>query len=223
MKTALIGYTGFVGTNLLSQAPFDDLYNSKNIQDIRGKDYDLIVSAGNSSLKWIANKNPDEDLASIEKLEKMLETVKAKNFVLISTIDVYDNPVGIDEDAPINDRQPSVYGKHRRLFEIFCASHFNCFILRLPILFGNGLKKNIVYDFMNDNCLDMVHQDGILQFYDVGRLWQDIKKILDLKINIINVATEPLSVKELAKQIFDIDFSNDLKTLGCGRNRRLTL
>ena len=46
MKIALIGYTGFVGSNLLSQYDFTDRYNSKNIQDIHGKDYDLCLCAG---------------------------------------------------------------------------------------------------------------------------------------------------------------------------------
>ena len=35
MKKALIGYTGFVGSNLQTQIKFDDFYNSKNIQDIK--------------------------------------------------------------------------------------------------------------------------------------------------------------------------------------------
>jgi hypothetical protein len=37
MATALIGYTGFIGSNLARQFDFDDFYNSKNIDDIAGK------------------------------------------------------------------------------------------------------------------------------------------------------------------------------------------
>ena len=58
MKIALIGYTGFVGSNLLSQYDFTDRYNSKNIQDIHGKDYDLCICAGGRAPKWIANESP---------------------------------------------------------------------------------------------------------------------------------------------------------------------
>ena len=43
MKIALIGYTGFVGSNLLNQYEFTACYNSKNIQEIHGKDYDLCI------------------------------------------------------------------------------------------------------------------------------------------------------------------------------------
>ena len=35
MKNALIGYTGFIGKNLMSQIKFDSFYNSKNINDIK--------------------------------------------------------------------------------------------------------------------------------------------------------------------------------------------
>jgi len=42
MRIALVGYTGFVGSNLRVQYPFDDLYNSKNIADIEGKEYKTV-------------------------------------------------------------------------------------------------------------------------------------------------------------------------------------
>ena len=42
MKTALIGYTGFVGGNIKSQHEFDDYYNSKNIADIESQEYDSL-------------------------------------------------------------------------------------------------------------------------------------------------------------------------------------
>ena len=42
MKSALIGYTGFVGSTLLRQRPFDEQYNSKNIREIAGQQFDLI-------------------------------------------------------------------------------------------------------------------------------------------------------------------------------------
>ena len=35
--SALIGYTGFVGSNLLRQRAFDATFNSKNIEQISGR------------------------------------------------------------------------------------------------------------------------------------------------------------------------------------------
>ena len=43
-------------------------------------------------------------------------------------------------------------------------------IVRLPGLFGAGLKKNLIYDFVHDNRLDLIHPDGQFQFYDLERI-----------------------------------------------------
>ena len=67
MTTALIGHTGFVGSNILSGRPFDDLYNSSNLDQIAGKHYDLVVSAANRADSFRINEHPDEDLAEIEE------------------------------------------------------------------------------------------------------------------------------------------------------------
>ena len=61
MNSALIGYTGFVGGNLLRQFAFTDLYNSTNIETIAGRAYDLIVCAGAPGVMWKANKEPALD------------------------------------------------------------------------------------------------------------------------------------------------------------------
>ncbi len=45
MRTALIGYTGFVGSNLLRMRPFSRLYRSTNIEAIACERFDLVVCA----------------------------------------------------------------------------------------------------------------------------------------------------------------------------------
>src|SRR5438105_3993498 len=97
MKSALIGFTGFVGGTIGKQAQFDDCYNSKNIEAIRGGNYDLIVCAAAPGIKWLANKEPEHDWASISSLIDHLKTVRTQSFILLSTIDVYPNPVACNE------------------------------------------------------------------------------------------------------------------------------
>ena len=46
MKSALVGYTGFVGTNLNASYEFDGLYNSKNVKDAYGLEPKLLVYSG---------------------------------------------------------------------------------------------------------------------------------------------------------------------------------
>ena len=99
MSSALIGYTGFVGGNLISQTRFDDLYNSSNIENIQGKYYGLIVVAGAPAVKWKANKEPQQDLENLSRLMGCLDKAAAGFVILISTVDVYPTAVEIDEDA----------------------------------------------------------------------------------------------------------------------------
>src|SRR5258708_6219540 len=99
METALIRHTGFLGRVLKAQQPFDELYASRNIDSVRGKRFGLVVCAGASAVKWKAIQDPQADLAAIERLLSPLREVEAERFVLISTVDVYERPVCVDEDS----------------------------------------------------------------------------------------------------------------------------
>lgn len=208
MKTALIGYTGFVGSNLATQHTFDDLYNSSNIQDIEGKEYDLIVSAGARAEKWRINQEPEKDLAEIMGLINHLKRVKTKKFVLISTVDVYKIPVGVDENTPIDTEGLHPYGKNRYVLEQFVRDAYDGLIVRLPGLFGPGIKKNVIYDLMHDNNVDRIHHAGSFQYYNLEYIWKDICVALDNNLKLVNLATEPVRTDEIAKHCFGIDFTN---------------
>ena len=67
-KNALIGYSGLVGSSLLKQNNFDNLYRSTNISDISDDSFDTIVCAGAPAVKWLANTNPTQDKESIDSL-----------------------------------------------------------------------------------------------------------------------------------------------------------
>ncbi|NOQ16259.1 MAG: hypothetical protein GQ581_04300 [Methyloprofundus sp.] len=203
MRTALIGYTGFVGSNLKKQYKFTDFYNSKNFQEMQGQEFDLVVCAGVSAVKWMANKEPETDLANIKALEEVLATVKAKQFILVSTIDVYPVTLGKDEDFDCTSIENHAYGAHRLNFEAFCDNHFsNCIIVRLPGLFGNGLKKNIIFDLLNDNCLEMINTKSSFQYYYLKYLWQDIQKAVKNNIKVINLFTEPVPTNDIVTNFY---------------------
>ncbi len=212
MKTALIGYTGFVGSNLLKHSSFTDLYNSKNIAVIKKKKYDLIVSVGNSSFMWKANLEPEVDLKSIQTYMDIMQTVKAKHFVLFSTIEVYDNLHQVNEDSPIDQSKLKPYGKHRYMLEEFIKKHFEKYtIIRLTNLFGPNLKKNFVYDLIYNNRLDLTHKDSMQQWYNLKNIWKDLNIAVEHDIQLINFAVEPVSCRELAHYTLGIDFTNVTK------------
>ncbi|MDB5160579.1 MAG: NAD(P)-dependent oxidoreductase [Candidatus Saccharibacteria bacterium] len=209
MKTALIGYTGFVGGNLNAQHDFDDVYNSKNIHEIEGKEYDLVVSAANRAEMWRINQEPEIDLAEINEFIAHISKVTIKKLVLISTVGVYKNPNGADEDTAIETDGLTPYGLNRYHLERFCAENFDTTIVRLPGLFGPGLKKNVIFDLLNDNNVDRIHKDGVYQYYNLENIWKDINVALDNNIALVNFATPPVSTDEVAKTCFGIEFTNE--------------
>src|SRR5688572_29777083 len=119
MAEALIGYTGFVGGNLAAQHAFTHGYRSRDIGDITGRNFDLIVCAGMPAEQWRANQEPEADRASLTRLVNALARARASRFILISTVDVYPTPVGVDEDTPIDETALQPYGVHRLLLERF--------------------------------------------------------------------------------------------------------
>ncbi|MDH4445862.1 MAG: hypothetical protein QE267_12145 [Akkermansiaceae bacterium] len=204
-KSALIGHTGLVGSNLTRQFSFDSLYNSKNIQEIAGEHHDLLVCSGVSGTKWIANQEPDKDRAAIAALLQQLEKTRADELILISTIDVYENPYQVDEKSPVNPDLLNSYGKHRFQFEQDVKSLFpNVLIARLPAIYGWNLRKNALYDLMHRHELEKIHPESIYQFYWLEHLWSDLLIAREQGIKLLNFATEPLCIQEVANQIFGI-------------------
>jgi hypothetical protein len=209
MKSALIGYTGFVGSNIAAQHKFDDRYNTSNIDELDGKSYDLVVSAANRAEMWRINKDPEQDLAEIEAFIEHLKTIKTKQLVLISSVGVYKQTVEVDEDTPLETKGLLPYGVHRYRLEQFCRANFKTLIVRLPGLFGQGLKKNVIYDLMHNNNVDRIHHAGSYQYYNLGNIWRDIQTALDNSLELVNFATEPIRTDELAKACFGLDLINE--------------
>jgi nucleoside-diphosphate-sugar epimerase len=203
MSDALIGYTGFVGTTLLKQHAFEQRFRSVNINDIDGRQFDLVVCAAAPAQKWLANLESDADRENIEGLIAHLQTINCNNFVLISTVDVFKIPVCVNEDTPVDESGLHPYGLHRRLLEKFVERHFaNHLIVRLPGLVGPGLRKNVIFDFLNDNNLSAIESRGEFQFYPMVNLWLDIQTALEAGLKLVHFTAEPVTVEELAEKGF---------------------
>ena len=211
MKNALVGYSGFVGSTLLKQARFEFLYRSTNIGEIRDKTFDMVVCAAAPAQKWIANRDPVADKEKIEGLIGHLRSVQCNRFILISTIDVFREPVGVDESSPVVTEGLHAYGANRRMLEEFVEKNFqNHLIVRLPGLVGPGLRKNIIFDFLNDNNIDAIDSRGIFQFYPMVNLWYDIQIALEAKLKLIHLTAEPVSVADVSLQGFGRPFERIL-------------
>jgi nucleoside-diphosphate-sugar epimerase len=145
---ALIGSTGFVGGHLTAQHGFAG-FNSRTVAQARGQAFDTLVCAAAPGSMFEANKFPDQDRARVEAVMQALDGVTARQMVLVSTIAVLDGFAADGEDAAIW-QETTPYGVNRRALEVFCAGRFErCLVVRLPALFGDGLKKNFIFDILN--------------------------------------------------------------------------
>jgi len=173
---SLVGFTGFVGSNIASQTQFDGLYNSKNIGHAFDTSPELLVYAGVRAEKYLANKDPDGDLQNMHLAFHHIRRIKPKYVVLISTIDVFVNSDGADEDSPAVTDGLTPYGKNRFLLETMVeASGIPHSVIRLPGLFGEGIKKNFIYDLIHIIPHTLTEQKflelcqaglGIAQYYE---------------------------------------------------------
>ncbi len=204
----LVGYSGFVGSTLLRQTAFDKRYRSTDIAAIQGEHFKLLVCAGAPAQKWLANQDPEGDRRTMADLMANLGEVTCEQFVLVSTVDVFADPVGVDERSAAGGDGTTAYGKHRLELEKFVQETFRATVVRLPGLVGPGLRKNVVYDLAHGNALDEVDSRGVFQFYPMVNLWPDIERVLELGLVLAHLSAEPVSVADVAQHGFDRHFEN---------------
>jgi hypothetical protein len=78
----------------------------------------------------------------------------------------------------------------------------NACVLRLPGLFGPGLKKNVIYDMMHENGLEKVHPDGVFQYYDTRQLAVDMETAWNQHISLLNLSSVPIATHEIRDRFF---------------------
>lgn len=150
MRTALVGNTGFVGSNLASAYEFTDLYHSKNIGQAYGTEPDLLVYAGVRAEKFLADREPERDLQTVKEAFSNIQRINPGKLVLISTIDVYKTPVLVNEETAVETEGLNPYGRHRYMLEQWVREAYpDALIVRLPGLYGKNIKKNFIYDFIH--------------------------------------------------------------------------
>lgn len=201
---AIIGHTGFIGTNM-SSAVQADRFSSSNIDIIKEREYDTIYCCAPGATKWMINKEPEKDLQNIRNLIQIIEKTSCKRFVLFSTIDVmtFKNAVS--------------YGGNRLIFEEDLQKIYpDISIIRLPGLFGPGLKKNSIFDLQNKRH-EYVNLDSAFQ-------WLYIQRAIDYALTsspgIHELYTEPVETLDIVNRFFpeslekcDVKIRNEYKII----------
>ena len=262
-KSVLVGSTGFVGGNLMASHSFDAAYHSSDIEQGFAEPSGLVVYAGVPAAMFLANADPAADLAVMAKARENLKKLRPERVVLVSSIAVYADSRGKDEDSEMTTDGLSAYGANRLQLERWVREDFpDALIVRLPALYGRGLKKNFLYDLRtltpamlkadkyqelaarsalvrdgysdggngffklngqvdaaalrdffehNDfNALAFTDSRSNYQFYDLGRLWGDIKTALEAGLTLVNLTTPPVSAAEVYEAAAGKTFENHL-------------
>lgn len=207
-KIALVGHTGFIGSNLKFLYKSKYNFNTKNLRLINKHKYDLVILCAPSSKMWIANKFPQKDYHNIKKIINILKKTRTKKIVLISTIEVYGKENNKNEFSKVNKSLNSSYGKNRVYLEEFIKNSFSdSLIIRLPIVYGKNFTKNCIYDLKNKNNVNLLNGNDLIQLYNVKNLKKDIDFCLKKKIKLINISSKPIKLKFIAKKFFDINLN----------------
>lgn len=149
-RDCLVGSTGFVGQALLRARSFGECYTSANIADLPSRRFATLVCAAAPATMWAANANPAADKNNLRVLASAIRQAEADRVVLISTIAVLADPAAGYTESSAAYATSKPYGRHRHELEIELAEHCKqLYIIRLPALFGPGLKKNFIFDLIN--------------------------------------------------------------------------
>lgn len=263
-RDLLVGSTGFVGGNLRAKHTFAAVCHSSDIAAQYGTQPDLCVYAGVPAAMFLANADPEADMKVMRTARENLRKIVPKSLVLISSIAVFVDSRGrCEDDAPDTDGLPA-YGRNRLQLEQWVREDFNdALIVRLPALYGAGLKKNFLFDLHtitpamlkpekynelaaksllvktgytladngfyklngtadktalkeffagNDfNALAFTDSRSRYQFYNLGRLWQDIETALAAGLTMLHLCTPPISAAEVYTAVTGkADWSNEL-------------
>lgn len=176
----LVGYTGFVGSNIYHHGTFDHVFNSKNVGEAYGLMPDLLVYAGLRAEKYLANTAPKKDMELIIQAEENIRNIAPKKLVLISTIDVFKIAKDVDENTPIEAENLHAYGYNRYQLECWVRKNYpDALIVRLPGLFGKNIKKNFIYDYIK-RIPFMLHAE---KYKELSDMESELHKFYDLQSN----------------------------------------
>lgn len=222
--TELVGYTGFVGSNIYSASgdAIQNVYNSKNIADAYGSEPDLLIYSGLRAEKYLANHAPQKDMVFVREAEENIERINPKKLVLISTIDVFKTPKGVDEETKIDTNGLHPYGYNRYQLELWVREHYlDALIIRLPGVFGKNIKKNFIYDFIyripfmlkKQKMEELLEQDGDLKkyyilrensFFKLKELLEDERMILESKFKSLGFSALNFTDSRSRYQFYDL-------------------
>jgi hypothetical protein len=171
----IIGPYGFVGSSVLRALKREDivLIDRSNIDFCSSYFYSTLYICAGEARKWYVNSNTKDSTKSMVDLYTSISRFRASKVVYFSSIDVYNKDQNVNDGYSIEP-----YGVLKLVFEDLIVKVFeNCVIVRLGALFGNGLKKNFLFDLLNKR-FEWIESQSPLTGFQYFNLDQ-IKLLLD--------------------------------------------
>jgi len=179
-KICVLGYNGFIGSNVLEVL-------KQNFSVNESDKYDFLVNCAGFSKMYEGNKNPDK-MRNVE--DSILEKINGISFdkiIHLSTIyiEVYPQDVYSRIKVEMEDKILSKYE--------------NATVLRLGGVLGKGLKKNVVFDLITNGPL-YVTSDSFYNYISAYEIANIISYLINNPIaGIINVgSSKSISVADIA-------------------------
>lgn len=138
-----------------------------------GTSWDLVINADGNAMRFRADLDPPWDFeAGVSSVYRSLFDYKYGEYILVSTVDVYDRPDREEttrEDTPVDLLALRPYGFHRRLAELVVMRQAPRWrIFRLAQVIGEGSRKGPVHDLVSGSTL-FISPDSSLHFLTAER------------------------------------------------------
>ncbi len=218
----IVGGNGLTGSALVKNLEKRNIefkiIQRENKEEFFGKDCDVLIFANGNAVKYKANEDPFFDFhASISSIAEYIHKINSKLFVLLSSIEVYDQHSSLEtskEDTIINEQNLEPYGYHKFLAEKYVKRFANNFLIfRLPALVGIGTRKNPVYDFLHNHKKVMISKNSQLNIINTSVIADIVLEIIDKNINneIFNLAsTNSVRIGDIKNIIhFDSEYTEE--------------
>ncbi len=187
MKIFILGGRGFVGSafaRLCERESRDySVIDLDNYEEMRGGACELLVNADGNSRKYLAAADPLEDFRlSVLSVLRSFSDFKFEKYAYISSVDIYpdhSNPAGNHEEVEIDGGLLSNYGFHKLLGELLVKHYLSRWlIVRMGGVLGEGLKKNPIFDLINDVPL-RVNEESLYQYLPIDYVAETLFKLAE--------------------------------------------
>jgi len=223
MRVILIGANGFVGSafsRLLSSISYVELVKvtRENYDSVLNTKGDLVIDASCNSRKFFAEEQPVSEFnTSVHHRLKTLFDFHSPFHLHISSVDVYSGIESVEtscENSFIDLSRISHYGMHKFMAEQL-VQHYakKWMILRFAGMVGPGLRKNPVFDILNNQPL-RIHPKSQYQFMhtdDMAKMSWDL--IQSDECGIYNIAgsglISPQEIADMANKPIDLKSIDD--------------